>query len=163
MKSFSEYIIENQLYVGDDVEHSLEVEWLEVKEKAKKVKSNIKYSIYEYKDKFFIIDKNKYIGHIENYDPKIRKTLYISTAYMSIRGLYKEVMLDLLKSKRIKTIISDPMLSTPATKYWLKIIKDKNITKILVDNEDKIIFKGKEFSDKEMTLFNDEEYRIGMI
>lgn len=120
------------------------------------------YEILQKKDKsydtltFYLVKDGVNIAELTNYEGKIvQKTINIVSAYSSVRGAYKELLMGLLKSSKIMYIFSDSTLSKPAEKFWMKIIKDSSIKKISIDNNDNIL----EFEEEH---FTDPDFRVGI-
>jgi len=158
MKTFSEFLIENQINMSDDSSYSLEGEFNKNKEKMKKFKGNI----FRYKSVYYLVKDGEYVAALENYADSIEdKTINIDFAHSNVRGGYKELLLGLLSSK-VKRIISDSTLTKKATKFWLKMISDSSVNKILVDNQDVEVFSGKKFDKEQMDLFKNLDIRIGI-
>jgi len=167
MKTFRE-LAENQLNqsIDDLDEFSAEEIWLEAKEKAKVQKSKVKspYTIYKSKDYYFLIEDGNYIAHIDCTADKIEVgySIFISTSFSNIRGGYLILINGLLSIPKIKNIISDQILSTPATKFWMKVMKDKSMKKRFFNYKDEVQLEFTDFNKEAQELFKNEEYRVGL-
>lgn len=164
MKTFRE-IAENDINknLADADEYDCSNVWNNIKKIPKKKGSYNGFDIYKVKDYYFIIKEEKYVGHI-NVSAEENKTIFISTGFSNIRGAYKSLLLGLLKVTTNKRIISDVFLSTPATKFWQRIIDDTSIEKVFLDYNDEIVLQSKTISNEEVKkYFEDGEFRVGII
>jgi len=142
---------------ADDVQARY-TDWKEHKEEAKLFQKLSPYNIFKYRDLFFLIKDDKYIAHIQNYDDRIQeKTIDTVESFSTEREAYKILLLGLLKSPKIKRILTDSMLSSSATKFWKKMIQDPKIKKIIVDNQSKEID-----TTEYLKYLEDPDYRIGI-
>jgi len=158
MKTFSKFLIENQINLPDDNSYSLLDDFNKNKDKMKKFKGNI----FRYRSIYYLVKDGKYVAALENYADSIEdKTINIDFAHSNVRGGYKELLLGLLGSK-VERIISDSTLTKKATKFWLKIISDSSVNKILVNSSEKTIFSGAKFDKEQMDLFKNLDMRIGI-
>lgn len=104
--------------------------------RAKLIKNMGKYSLYHIDNedlRYYLIDTdNKYIASVEYHkETSLNHSIGISImyGYSKVRGAYKVLLDSILQYTNNQWVMSDRILSVPASKFWLKYIDEIQNTK----------------------------------
>ena len=167
-KTFKEYLKETERsnFIKRS-EHNGITLWAKFQEISTNLTSNKEYTLYKYKNYYFLTKDFDYIAHIDYSKGKISdngkgiNSIFIDDAYSSVRGGY-DILINLIL-KSVKLVVSGVQLSEDAEKYYTKVLKNPKVKYILQDNE-VIVTKKVKFSSSEINdIFNDNSLTIGQV
>jgi hypothetical protein len=134
--NFKDYILEmaqvNTLHKSNSEAFNEEQAWEEQdKNKAKLIKKFDEYSLYSIRypdERYYLTDtNNKYIASVDYHlDTELdyKHGISIMYGYSNLRGAYRVLLDSILKYTNANFILSDKILSIPASKFWLKYMDE---------------------------------------
>lgn len=138
--NFKDYIFEmaqvNTIHKSNSEAFNEEQAWeSQDKNRAVLIKSFDKYSLYSITrpdERYYLIDRdNKYVASVEYHkETPLNRSIGISImyGYSNRRGAYRTLLDSILKYTNNFWIMSDRILSVPASKFWLKYMDEINTT-----------------------------------